>query len=166
MTLNHVGLTVGDLDHGVRFYTEACGLKLISGPGSMDGSDPTGAERRRQIFGPRWNGMKLAHLADENGTGVELFEFPEPATESLPEEFRFWRIGVSHLAVTADDMASSRARLEALGGTARTPVFTLSPGVQICYCQDPWGNAIELSTVDYPTLARIASPSTLAGDVL
>ena len=160
MALNHVGLTVGNLDEGVRFYTLVCGLNLIAGPGSIDTSDPSGTARRREIFGPRWQGMRLAHLADENGTGVELFEFPEPDAEPQPAEFRFWRIGVSHLAVTVNDMEASRDRLVELGGKARTPVFTLHPGCRICYCEDPWGNAIEFSTVDYLSLAHVASPPT------
>ena len=159
MPVNHIGLTVGDLEEGVRFYTEVCDLTLIGGPGHMDATDPSSTARRREIFGPSWQGMKIAHLADENGTGIELFEFPEPAAVPLPDDLEFWRIGVSHVAVTVADIDVARRSLEEHGGTARTAVFTLAPGCQVCYCRDPWGNAIEFSTFDYRALAAVAAPT-------
>jgi catechol 2,3-dioxygenase-like lactoylglutathione lyase family enzyme len=102
--------------------------------------------------------MQVAHLVDQSGTGVELFEFPDPAAVPLPDDLEFWRIGVSHIAVTVDDIDAARRSLEDHGGTARTQVFMLAPDCQVCYCRDPWGNAIEFSTLDYRSLAAVAMP--------
>ncbi|WP_148573815.1 VOC family protein [Nocardioides caldifontis] len=161
MPLNHVGLTVLDLDHAVRFYAEVCGMELVGGPDTVDASDPVATGRRRTIFGEVWGGMRLAHLLDSTGVGLELFEFPSPEPVPLPPHLEFWRVGVSHLAVTVDDIDHARERLEALGGRTRTPVFPLPGGRRISYCEDPWGNAVELSTHDYPALVAVASPTAV-----
>jgi catechol 2,3-dioxygenase-like lactoylglutathione lyase family enzyme len=102
--------------------------------------------------------MRLAHLADENGTGVELFQFLELEPVYPAEHFDYWRIGVSHLAFTTPDLEETIERLEASGGKARTGIHEVRPGCRVCYCMDPWGNPVELSTGTYPQ----THPSTAA----
>lgn len=149
MTVNHIGVTVGNLEEAVRFYTSVFGLEVLVGPEAANTGSP-GAARRAQVFGQRWAAMKIAHLADENGTGVELFEFIEPVMVSPAEHFEYWRIGFSHLAFTVEDLEACLDKLTASGGQVRTEVHTVLPGCRICYCKDPWGNPIELSTGTYP----------------
>jgi catechol 2,3-dioxygenase-like lactoylglutathione lyase family enzyme len=148
MTLNHIGLTVGDLDQAIDFYTTVFGLTLLVGAETAT-RETAGADRRAEVFGERWRGMRLAHLADENGTGVELFQFLELEPAYPAEHFDYWRIGVSHFAFTTPDLEEVIARLEANGGKARTGIHVVRPGCRICYCADPWGNAVELSTGTY-----------------
>jgi catechol 2,3-dioxygenase-like lactoylglutathione lyase family enzyme len=147
--VNHIGVTVGDLDRAVCFYRDVFGLDVLVGP-ERARAGHAGTERRADIFGTRWGEMRIAHLADENGTGVELFEFVQPPVEYPVEHFEFWRVGFSHLSFTVDDLESMRAAIEAHGGATRTAVYELQPGCRICYCKDPWGNAIELSSGAYP----------------
>jgi catechol 2,3-dioxygenase-like lactoylglutathione lyase family enzyme len=148
MNLNHIGITVGDLDQAIDFYTRVFGLRLLVG--AEDASrDTAGATRRGEVFGRRWGKMRIAHLADANGTGVELFQFIEPEMVYPPEHFDYWRIGLSHLAFTSPDLNGAMAALEANGGKARTGIHEVLPGCSVCYCMDPWGNPIELSSGTY-----------------
>lgn len=149
MNVNHIGVTVGNLDQAIRFYTTVFDLELLVGAETAT-TQTAGADRRAEVFGARWGGMRLAHLADGNGTGVELFEFLEPAMVYPEEHFDYWRIGLSHLAFTVDDLEATMAALATAGGTVRTGVHEVRPGCRICYCADPWGNAVELSTGTYP----------------
>jgi len=48
--MNHVGLTVGDIDEAVDWYAKVFGLELLDGPMHCD-TTTTGAGRRREVFG-------------------------------------------------------------------------------------------------------------------
>jgi catechol 2,3-dioxygenase-like lactoylglutathione lyase family enzyme len=148
VNVNHIGVTVGNLDEAIEFYTGVLGLELLVGSETASKNTP-GADRRAQVFGQHWGEMKLAHLADGNGTGVELFEFIEPALVYPKEHFDYWRVGFSHLAFTVDDIEVTMAALVAAGGVVRTDIHEVLQGCLICYCKDPWGNPIELSTGTY-----------------
>lgn len=161
MSLNHFGLTVGDLEQAIRFYAEIGSLRLIGGPERIDTSDPVSTARRKEIFGEAWLGSRIAHLVDHSGVGLELFEFDAPAPIPPTDHLEFWRVGIFHFAVTVKDMDLARQRLRELGGETRTPVYPLKHGRRICYCRDPWGNALELSSHDYTSLVAVASPTAL-----
>jgi len=152
MLINHVGVTVGDLDAGVRWYREVFGLTVLAGP-TDTGLDGDARERRGDIFGPRFAGMRLAHLIDSSGVGIEMFEFTEPATVVPAETFAYWNTGLSHVAFTVEDLEGTREKITRLGGRARTGVYKLANSdCRVCYCEDPWGTAIELSTAPYRTI--------------
>jgi catechol 2,3-dioxygenase-like lactoylglutathione lyase family enzyme len=149
--LNHVGITVADIDAAVRFYTQAFGLRILVAP--FDASTETeGADRRFDVFGATWGHMKLAHLVNAEGAGFELFQFVRPPVHVRAEGFDYWNRGISHIALTVDDIEGTVERIERLGGRARTRIHELPSGTRICYCADPWGTAIELVTTSYTGL--------------
>jgi catechol 2,3-dioxygenase-like lactoylglutathione lyase family enzyme len=149
MNLNHIGVTVDDPDNAIDFYTKVFGLGLLVGAETAT-RNTDGADRRAKVFGEQRGKMRIAHLADKNGTGVELFQFIEPEMVYPAEHFDYWRIGLSHLAFTSPDLEGAIAALEANGGKARTGIHEALPGCRVCYCMDPWGNPIELSSGTYP----------------
>src|ERR1700677_846974 len=53
MTLNHIGLTVGDLDKAIDFYTTVFGLTLLVGAETAT-RETAGADRRAEGVGERW----------------------------------------------------------------------------------------------------------------
>jgi catechol 2,3-dioxygenase-like lactoylglutathione lyase family enzyme len=152
---NHIGITVGDLDAAVTLYTSVFDLELLVKPQTATLATPAG-DRRRDVFGPRWGGMRIAHLATKGGRiGIELFEFIEPATVASGAEFEYWRCGVSHICFTVDDLEGSISRLISFGGRKRSQIHTIWPGTRICYCEDPWGVVLELSSRDYHHIAGV-----------
>jgi catechol 2,3-dioxygenase-like lactoylglutathione lyase family enzyme len=75
--MNHVGVTVPNIDAAINWYVEVFGLQLLAGPLHCDLST-RGGDRRANVFGSRWGAMKLAHLVTANGTGLELFRLSAP----------------------------------------------------------------------------------------
>jgi catechol 2,3-dioxygenase-like lactoylglutathione lyase family enzyme len=151
MKINHIGITVPDIEAAVSFYTRAFGLSVLVSP--FDASTETeGAERRFDVFGAEWKHMKLAHLVNADGVGFEIFQFVSPPVHEHEEGFDYWNTGVSHIALTVDDLEGVISRITDLGGLPRSGIHRLPSGARICYCADPWGTAIELVTTSYGTL--------------
>lgn len=155
MEINHIGLTVTDIDAAVRFYCEVFGLTLLAGPDLHTLQTANGA-RRRDVFGPEWGGMKLAHLTSPSGCGFELFEFVEPRSCRAAVPFDYPQTGVSHICLTSEDFEADIARFVGAGGRQRSQVHQVVDGVRVCYCEDPWGNVIEISSACY---ADIVGPA-------
>jgi catechol 2,3-dioxygenase-like lactoylglutathione lyase family enzyme len=156
--VNHVGVTVSDIDAAVEWYKKVFGLELMAGP--MDCSLHTiGAERRLDVFGEQWGAMKLAHLMTSNGAGIELFQFLEPPVESLEDNFTYWRVGPHHVGLTVDDFDGTLRLLLEEGGLQRTAVFDVYGGALIAYCSDPWGNTLEIVSKSYRDLSDATTQS-------
>jgi catechol 2,3-dioxygenase-like lactoylglutathione lyase family enzyme len=138
--VDHVGLTVTDLDAAIAWYGAVFRLELLQGPDLIGGSE----ERVRDIFGPGVADFRIAYLGSGAGTRLQLFEFTEPAVERRAEGFEYWRTGISHLGLGCADVAKAVARLETHGGRRRSAIHGAPPGPVYCYCEDPDGNVLEL----------------------
>jgi predicted enzyme related to lactoylglutathione lyase len=150
--MNHVGLTVGDIDAAVRWYGTVFGLRLLDGPMLCDATT-AGAARRNDVFGSHWRAMKLAHMLTSNSCGVELFEFIEPEGVPRNDNFEYWTFGAHHVAFTVDDVDESLRVITENGGRARSAVYDVHGGSYVCYCEDPWGNVIEIVGKPYADLS-------------
>ena len=139
-TVDHVGLTVTDLDAAIAWYGEVFGLWVQQGPTVIGGTE----DRVRDIFGPGVGDFRIAYLGSETGTRLQLFQFTEPPVERRSETFEYWRTGISHVGLGCADVADAVARLEAHGGRRRSGIHGAPPGPVYCYCEDPDGNVIEL----------------------
>jgi catechol 2,3-dioxygenase-like lactoylglutathione lyase family enzyme len=145
---NHAGISVTDLDKAVDWYCDVFGLRLIRGPLTLD-IDAPDSEPPADIFGPRWKKARIAHLATANGVGIELFEFVDPPAERRADNFDYWQTGIFHIALTCPDVESVARRLEARGGRRRSRLHEVAPGCVVCYCEDPFGNIVELVNRSY-----------------
>jgi catechol 2,3-dioxygenase-like lactoylglutathione lyase family enzyme len=148
--INHIGLTVPDVFAAIDWYRDVLGFRHIMGPRVLEaGSQAT--HETPSIFGPRFRKAYQAHMLAGNGVGLELFQFMEPAVERRPDNFEYWKVGVFHLCVTDPDVEAMARRIVAAGGKQRVPVFEFVPGkpYQLVYCEDPWGNVVEVFSHDY-----------------
>lgn len=128
--LDHVGLSVADLDAQAAWYASALGLESCD-PGSI----------------PEF-GIRVVFLADrEHGWMLELLQregaapgllAPDPQTALLTQ-------GYGHICLGVDDLDTAYERLLVMGAESRLPpVPAPLPGVRIAYVADPEGNLIEL----------------------
>ncbi len=106
------------------------------------------------IFGPRLGKFKICHMSSANGVGIELFEFIEPATELCKEEednFEYWKTGYFHIALTEPNIEELADKIALSGGKRRTDIMESVPGSskKICFCEDPFGNVIEIYSHSY-----------------
>lgn len=140
VAVDHVGLTVTDLDAAIAWYGEVFGLRVLRGPDVIGGSE----ERVRDIFGYGVDDFRIAYLGSGSGAQLQLFEFTRPPVERRPESFEYWRTGISHVGLACADVPGTVELLEARGGRRRSAIHGTPPGPVYCYCEDPDGNVIEV----------------------
>ena len=130
----HVGVTVTDLDRAVRWYGDVLGLEPFGPVVEVRAGDGHGGAVAADVFGPGFDRFRQAHLAGANGVALELFEFAAPPGD--------WRAGIFHVCFAVGDVEAAAARV----GRPKTRVWELFPGepYRTCYCEDPFGNPIEL----------------------
>jgi catechol 2,3-dioxygenase-like lactoylglutathione lyase family enzyme len=130
----HVGVTVTDLDRAVAWYGDALGLAPLGPPVEVEAGEGHGGAVAADVFGPGFGRFRQAHLASANGVALELFEFAEPP--------RDWRAGIFHVCFAVGDVDAAAHRV----GRRTSRVWRLFPDepFRTCYCEDPFGNPIEL----------------------
>ena len=148
--IDHVGITVPDVEAAVTFYSTLLGAKEVFRLGPFDSRDFP------DVNGKDWS---LAHVnvADArftivmlqlpNGDRLELFQYDRP-DDRRKQPPRNCDYGGHHIAFRVDNVSAVIAKGAALGLTfmAGPIVMTEGPaaGQSINYCLDPWGNQLEL----------------------
>ena len=116
MILEHVGLTVADLERSIRFYTEVLGFSLLR-------KTTTNA---------------YLYLDDQL---LELTQCRVPVEVSPPrgaeegEERLYCGVGITHLGFRVENMDEAVVTIEKLGGQLVIPPYELEP--QIEYAVEP-----------------------------
>lgn len=143
----HVGMTVTDLDAAVAWYADVLGLEPLGPPVSVQAGEGHDGRLAEEVFGAGFGGFRQAHLAGANGTALELFQFVDPASERRGGAFDFRNTVIFHVCLVAREIERTADRIAALGGRRRmeraAPIFPGEP-YRACYCEDPFGNVIEL----------------------
>jgi catechol 2,3-dioxygenase-like lactoylglutathione lyase family enzyme len=92
-------------------------------------------------------------MSSANGVGLELFQFIEPASQLRPEEnnFEYRKTGYFHIALTEPNIEELVEKIALTGGKRRTDILEAVPGSgkKICFCEDPFGNVIEIYSHSY-----------------
>ncbi len=145
--IDHIGLTVADLDRAVEFWCGRLGLRLLH---RATETDPDIAA----LLGEDSAELEIADLEAGDGRIIELIEYTRPAGRRV--QARSSDPGSSHIALRVDDLDAALKRLD--GSQARQishrPVVLHDPGgawdgVTCCYFADPDGIIVEL--VQRPT---------------
>jgi catechol 2,3-dioxygenase-like lactoylglutathione lyase family enzyme len=157
---NHVAVSVTDIDYAIRWYKDVIQMTVLVEPTEITtyekeqmNYDPHLAILARTVFGPKLGKFKICHMSSANGVGIELFQFIEPASALRPEEsnFEYWKTGYFHIAITEPNIEEFAEKIASTGGKRRTDVMELVPGSgkKICFCEDPFGNVIEIYSHSY-----------------
>jgi catechol 2,3-dioxygenase-like lactoylglutathione lyase family enzyme len=148
-TFNHVGIGVADIAAAVAWYGEVFGFRLVRGPFEVCSNVD---EQARDVLGPSFRHMWMAHMATADGIGIELFQLIDPPHERREPALEYWRSGVFHIAFTTDDVAALANRVVDHGGRQRSAVWHNQlphPTKKMVYLEDPWGTIIELYSHRY-----------------
>lgn len=157
--VNHIGINVPDLDATVAWYVSVLGFKVIHPIAEVTAGEGEAGVRFAQMNGPGFQRGRVAYLTTANGVGFEMFEFIEPRTEPFRNNWEFWRPGTWHVCLTTPDVEVLAASIAANGGRHRTEVLEASPGsgFWMTFCQDPWGNPVELMSTSYDRIAQASA---------
>jgi len=141
MRLNHVAISVKDMERSLDFWRDALGLQLIqdrmlSGPDLDMALMETGTSVRMVI------------LADEVGSMIELLGWESPPVrERPPEHLKFASTGLVEVCLAVSDLEKLEEDLAKKGIKFRTPVWILNIeglDVKVTHVVDPDGVQVEL----------------------
>ncbi|RJK94280.1 VOC family protein [Vallicoccus soli] len=159
--IDHVGLTVPDLDAATRFFVEAFGAEVIYDT-EMRGRGPVsgpGVEARLGVPpGTVQVAIRMVRLPD--GPGIELFEY---VVDGQRPPARACDVGLQHLALYVDDLDAALLDLVLAGGEPLSephplPGWESGEGNRFVYCRAPWGSLIELITWPSPAPYELMTP--------
>lgn len=138
--LDHVGLSVADLDRQVAWYAVALGLEQGASGGIPE------------------LGIRLAFLVDPtHGWSLELLERDgsTPGLQASDPPAALLTRGYGHICLQVDDLDATYERLLAAGAASRmAPGAAPEAGVRIAFVADPEGNLIELLDRSSPAERR------------
>jgi catechol 2,3-dioxygenase-like lactoylglutathione lyase family enzyme len=143
--VTHVGLTVPDLDRAIAWYRDVLGWELTMAPTELEAADTFSGRQVRDVFQRDEVRFRVAHLDPGGEAVIELFEFSEPLSQGRAH-FDFWRTGIFHVCLVADDIDALAATIASKGGERLMQVQPIREGEPqlMCYCADPFGNVLEL----------------------
>jgi catechol 2,3-dioxygenase-like lactoylglutathione lyase family enzyme len=149
--VNHIGVSVPDLDKAIKWYHDVLGFNPITE--QIEGTSANSHLGRvlTDIFGADFGKLKLVHMISKNNVGFEVFEFIDPKAERPVNNFEYWKTSFFHICITEPDIEKLTNKIAESGGKQRTKIWELIPGkpYKIAYCEDPFGNIIEIYTHSY-----------------
>lgn len=126
MFLEHVNLTVAEIDRSIAFYCEVFRFRV-------------------RWRGTTSDGQPAAHVGDEHC----YLAFFQASDGSGGAETDYERVGFNHLGFVVDNLDEARHRLQKLGVTPHLEAI-YEPGVRL-YFLDPDGIEVELVQYDTPS---------------
>lgn len=150
--LSHIGMTVGDINAAIDFYRDVFDCQPLGKPFHVKRDGSYMGELYAKCFDDRFKESYVVFLTLAEHAVLELFEFKDPKVEVLTNHYPYWQTGISHICLVREDIENAVEDIVKHGGRDRMGVLPLfkSSDVKIAYCEDPWGNLIELFNVDNP----------------
>lgn len=154
--VNHIGLSVSDLEAAVAWYSKHFGFRRLRSDLAINRKDHGG--RPFEMYKSA-NAFKIAFLASGNGVGFELFQFDissqTPSEGRRPFVSEYQRSGYFHMGITAGDPERTAATACQDGACVIGGPIEVHPGEKAMFIQDPWGNILELCSNSFEaTLAN------------
>ncbi|KAF2668107.1 Glyoxalase/Bleomycin resistance protein/Dihydroxybiphenyl dioxygenase [Microthyrium microscopicum] len=148
--VNHIGISVPDIDAAIKFYSESFGIKCLRESNTYSAAKSPSIPIFK-IYGAALKEVRVAYMTSGNGVGIELFQFIDPVHEPKqpykhPEgdlPFDYPRSGFFHVALTVPSVEQAVERVKELGGKIVGEVVELGKN-KAAYIQDPWGNVFEM----------------------
>ncbi|WP_213014785.1 VOC family protein [Acinetobacter rathckeae] len=148
--INHIGVTVPDLELATVFFQQALGAKWAYDGLTSDDEPRQGIIVEKQLNLPQ--GAKIIKqrvFRLGNGPNLEVFEIKAP-TQRPPLKLNDF--GINHLSLYCDDIEACLARIKAAGGVAIDELHENSkhedtPNNASIYTLTPWHMLIELQTI-------------------
>lgn len=136
----HVGVCVPDVDEAVAWYRDVLGMTVLSPPYLMEGPE-IGRDMGEMLPGLS---LKAAIVGfDRSDHVLELIEYPTHPSGSDRKRHLNDR-GLSHVGLVCDDLAETRADLEAKGVRFLTTGSVGIAGLHTTWFEDPHGTVFIL----------------------
>ncbi|MET0635309.1 MAG: VOC family protein [Chitinophagaceae bacterium] len=145
--VDHIGITVPNMDSAIRFFTDVFGFEKITeiGPFKLDDN-----WRKTYHVHPGLNVNRIVSMRTGTGANIELFEFNGKVGKSYPvyQDEISWH----HIALYTPDIRSTVALLRSNGVRFLSDIVVSAEGPTAgeswVYFLTPWGTQMELNS--YP----------------
>lgn len=150
--VQHVGVTVSNLERTLRFYRDSFGLEPTFVLDKLSGEDVS------EAIGVPDAILTVAFLPVGN-TFIELIHYDNPA--GRPFSLRPCDIGASHIAIHVEDIFASYEQMVGQGVEFIGPPTAIDEsggalaGIVFAYCKDPDGITVELFQPTQELQARL-----------
>ena len=157
--INHVAISETNLEHAVKWYQKVLGFRLIGRPIEFvtDNSVADNALKRysRRIL----KKMRMSWLLSENHVDLEIVEYIEPRSQRRHNNFEYWKSGITHICITDPKIEELFGNISNQGGKQRRGIWEIVPlkGYKIAFCEDPFGNVIEVCSNSYEEIITFIS---------
>lgn len=149
--VDHVSITVPDLDGAVDFYCRIFGAEIAYRMGPFDAAEmpsmPDGRDWTAAHVDVAGAKLSIAMLKLASNLMIELFQYDKP-TDARREPPRNCDIGGHHLAFKVTNLEAALQHLEDNGCKLMNGPIEMPEGPTLgCraqYLRDPWGNYFEL----------------------
>jgi catechol 2,3-dioxygenase-like lactoylglutathione lyase family enzyme len=140
--VNHVGITVSDLETSAAFYRDVVGFQLV-----RRGTKPAEGEWFDTLTGSHHAVTNAVVLATD-GFALQLVQYLNGGEQQAMTGHS--RVGNLHLCINVDDLDRKHAEVVASGRWDPTPIVELPiPGLRTFYVRDPDGVPVEFSEGPY-----------------
>jgi catechol 2,3-dioxygenase-like lactoylglutathione lyase family enzyme len=96
--------------------------------------------------------MRAVWLNSGNLVGFEIFKYIDlKAERRTNDNFEYWKSGFFHICITDPNIEELCKRISESLGRQRSKIWEITPnnGYKIVFCEDPFGNIIEIYTHGY-----------------
>ena len=151
--IDHIGLTVPDIDAAERFLLNGLGAEFIYETLNATQQPFQGPEAEKAIGLPPGTQVNIIRMYKMGyGPGIELFQY---TLDHQRPAARACDVGWQHLALYVDDIDKAIERAVAAGGELLAMPWDLTraesgEGNRFCFVRAPFGALIELITFPSP----------------
>lgn len=151
--IDHIGLTVTDIDAAERFLINGLGAEFIYETLNPALPPFKGPEVEKAIGVPSGTEVDVIRMYKlGTGPGIELFHYK---VDGQRPPSRLCDLGWQHVALYVDDMESAAEAMVAAGGEQLGPPWDLiraesGPGNRFCFIRAPFGAVFELISFPSP----------------
>jgi len=138
--INHVSMSVPDLEQAIHFYSDLLGFKKLEQMGWAQGSKM--GITADKITGATGTAGTAIHLRGPNLL-IELFQFSGGNPKAQDPERPVIDHGITHFCLSVQNLDHEYARLKAAGVKFIGEPVQIAPGLRTVYGRDPFGNIIE-----------------------
>src|ERR671918_513919 len=140
-SINHIAISVPDLETGINWYEEVMGFTIVRGPAELTYDDIQLGKVLQNIFGSQFKRLRIVWMTSANSIGIELFQFMQPEQLAYKKQVEYWHGGVMHIAVTERNIEALLEKVTKTGGRQLSNIWELDPKKhhKLVFCSDPFG---------------------------
>jgi glyoxylase I family protein len=135
--IEHVGLSVTNLERSIGFYRDLMGMEVVRI------IEPNPDFPLEKVVGTPGAKARIAHLKSEQSM-LELFEYQSPDGHPLPQDHTQADIGFIHAGFTSTDVRADYKVLRENGVDFLGDPIEVRPDVWVVYFKGPDGEVCEI----------------------